>query len=322
MSDKIIRVVEGEVVRREPQTLITPNMNPATVFLSRFTSAQSRRVMTSSLCILGSLLLNQKVTDPRTVEWHKLRYPHVQRLRAMLVEESKYAPATANRHLSALRGVIEECWQLGLMTREESAQIQAVKVVRGNARDTGRALDLEELTKLINACDQQTVLGRRDAAVLVLAALCGMRRSEVCGVDVEHWSEKDGSIAVLGKGNKWRTVYPPRLGRELLKSWLERRGTAPGPLVLPAAKFGDAVVHWRMTDNGVYRLLQGIAKRAQVADFTPHDLRRTFITRLLDKGGDALTVSKLAGHNNVQTTLRYDKRGEAAKKAVSALLDD
>ena len=56
--------------------------------------------------------------------------------------------------------------------------------------------------------------------------------------------------------------------------------------------------------------------------FTPHDLRRTFITRLLEKGADALTVSKLAGHNSVQTTLGYDKRGEKTKQAASELLDD
>ena len=76
-----------------------------------------------------------------------------------------------------------------------------------------------------------------------------------------------------------------------------------------------------LSDQGVYAITQAIGRRAKVAQFRPHDLRRTFITHLLEVGGDALTVSKLAGHESVQTTLRYDKRGEAVKKSVMALLD-
>jgi site-specific recombinase XerD len=88
----------------------------------------------------------------------------------------------------------------------------------------------------------------------------------------------------------------------------------------PVSGRGRPLVNRRMTDQAVLLLLRRRATQAKVATFTPHDLRRSFISDLLDAGADMVTVQKLAGHANVQTTARYDRRGEEAKRRAVELL--
>ena len=98
-----------------------------------------------------------------------------------------------------------------------------------------------------------------------------------------------------------------------------QRGDAPGPLFVPVLK-GGAVQTRRLRDQAVFDLLRRMASKSKVAAFSPHDLRRTFVGDLLDRGADIATVQKLAGHASVSTTARYDRRGEATKRRVSEML--
>lgn len=75
-----------------------------------------------------------------------------------------------------------------------------------------------------------------------------------------------------------------------------------------------------MTDQSILMLLQRRAAQARVPVFTPHDLRRSFISDLLDSGADMVTVQKLAGHANVQTMAQYDRRGEQTKRRAAQSL--
>ena len=102
--------------------------------------------------------------------------------------------------------------------------------------------------------------------------------------------------------------------------WLVVRGKLPGPLLYPLDK-AKRINTRRMSEQGVVRALQRRGKQAGVAPFSPHDLRRTFISDLLDAGADLVTVSELAGHANPSTTARYDRRGEAAKLRAIDLLN-
>ncbi len=105
-----------------------------------------------------------------------------------------------------------------------------------------------------------------------------------------------------------------------MEDWLEVRGLKPGPFFLPIRKDGDLELR-RMTTQAVYNLLRKRAAQAGVRNFSPHDLRRTFVSDLLEAGADIAIVAKMAGHANVQTTARYDRRPEEAKRRAASLLD-
>ena len=97
------------------------------------------------------------------------------------------------------------------------------------------------------------------------------------------------------------------------------RGTEPGPLFVPVDKAGRIALR-RLTAESVFDRLQALAKRAGVQRFSPHDMRRSFISDLLDNGADLAVVQAMAGHANPATTAQYDRRGERAKQRAAGLL--
>ena len=125
---------------------------------------------------------------------------------------------------------------------------------------------------------------------------------------------------IRGKCNKERELPLSNGALDALADWLAERGAEAGPL-FPAIRKGGAIQHWQdMTPQAINLMLAKRAEQAGVADLSPHDLRRTFVSDLLDAGADIATVQKLAGHSNVTTTARYDRRGEQAKRKAVELL--
>jgi site-specific recombinase XerD len=121
-----------------------------------------------------------------------------------------------------------------------------------------------------------------------------------------------------GKGRKDRTTYLDG-GAAAIADWLAVRGANIGPLLCPVNKAGTITIR-RLSDQAVLGALQKRARQATVKAFSPHDLRRTFISDLLDAGADIATVQRMAGHASPETTSRYDRRGEATKRRAASLL--
>ena len=148
----------------------------------------------------------------------------------------------------------------------------------------------------------------------------GLRRAEVVNLNLEDFDPEGGALTVRqAKGRKDRLGYASNGAQSALDAWLTVRGGEPGPLFLPIDK-GGTIHHRRMTDQAVLVVLRKRATQAGVARFSPHDLRRTFISDLLDQGADLSTVQQLAGHASVTTTQRYDRRGERTKRKAADLL--
>lgn len=292
--------------------------NPAKVYIARLAPG-SRRSMRTSLELVASILSGGAATAD-TFPWWSIGYQHVQALRTALAE--RFAPASANRHLAALRGALQESWRLGLMTAEEYRRAADVKSLCMTGQPHGRALSKAEVRSLFEACAADTgPAGRRDAAIIATLYAGGLRRSELVALDVADYTLATGALIVRhGKGDKFRTTYMTRGSAEALAAWLGIRGPEPGALFWPVASSRRMDAR-RMTDQSVMYTLRKRAGEAHVPHFSPHDLRRTFISDLLDAGADLVAVQGLAGHSNIQTIARYDRRGERSKQRAAGLLD-
>ena len=105
-----------------------------------------------------------------------------------------------------------------------------------------------------------------------------------------------------------------------LQDWLAVRGEQGGPLFWSGHKSGRLYAGRRPSDRGLYFMFGRRATDANVLNLTPHDMRRSLSSDLLDAGVDIVTVSLILGHASVKTTARYDRRGERAKKAAAKTL--
>ncbi|NDJ52810.1 MAG: tyrosine-type recombinase/integrase [Chloroflexi bacterium] len=296
------------------------DQDPAAIYLASLNSENSRRVMLRSLTVIASAMQNDtsETTHPIGFPWGRLRYQHTQAIRSWLIQ--RYKPATVNKMLSALRGVLKQAWMLGYMSAEEYHRAAEVKNIKGETVPTGRELQADELERLITVClQEQTPIGLRDGALIALMYGTGMRRAEVVALNLEDYDSYEARLLVRGKGRKERNVYVVGVMAQLLSSWIEFRGDQPGALFYPAVK-GGKFVDGPMSDQAVYNILRKRADQAGVRYFSPHDMRRTFVSDLLDAGADIATVAKMAGHANVQTTARYDRRPEETKRQAAELL--
>jgi integrase len=307
------------------QSPIPSAESPAAVYLAGL-SEGSRRTMRTALNIIGGLLgvgevLNAQGQDVRclVVPWASLRYQHTTAIRAALQE--RYAPATANKLLAALRRVLKEARRLGQMSADDHDQASDLKNVRGTRLPRGRALGDGEVVSLMRICaDDSTPAGARDAAIIALLRGTGLRRSEAVALDLSDYDGATGAITLRsGKGKKERLTYVAGGAKAALDAWLIVRGQAAGPLFYGITKGGRLVVR-RLADQAIAVICAARATEAGVAAFTPHDMRRTFISGLLDAGADIVTVQRLAGHEDPATTARYDRRGEAAKQRAVQLV--
>jgi site-specific recombinase XerD len=333
----VLPVHETDIVPMTSQRL---SEHPAAVYLARLGSAGSRRTMRGALNVIATLLGVPQTFDADGhdvsylhCEWAALRYQHTAALRALLVE--RYEPATANVKIAALRGVLQEAWRLGLLSAEDHQRAADIKSVTATPLLRGRALAEQELAGLLDACAvDTTAFGVRDAAIIAVMYSTTLRRSEAAALELRDYNVRERSLKVLkGKGRKDRLVYLADGAVEAVETWLGLRGRATGPLFCRIKERGrkdkDGQVQKTyvvkaehgLTDQAIYNLLAKRRSQADLDHFTPHDLRRTGISDLLDAGVDVLTVAHISGHASTDMVKRYDRRGEKAKRQAAQRLN-
>lgn len=277
-----------------------------------------RRGITSFLNRIASIL--NRGADADNHPWEQLNYAAVAKVRAALLDDG-YAVSSVNMALSALRGVAQTAFNLNCMEAETLARIRAVKRVSGDIQRKGRALDKQEIRALIQAAKQhpQPLRLCRDTAIVLTLCGTGLRAGEL--VKIERRDYDNGILTVRqGKGRKYREIHVADAIDRAIRSWLKVSAGRDDSALFSRIQRNGKVASQQLTTTGLTGILGELQQTSRIARFTPHDMRRTFITRLLEQGVGINTVRQLAGHSDISTTASYDHRGDEAKVMASQRL--
>ncbi|WP_338493608.1 site-specific integrase [Erwinia aphidicola] len=277
-----------------------------------------RRGITSLLNRSASILKRGSGAD--SYPWEQLNYAAVAKVRAALLDDG-YAVSSVNMALSALRGVAQTAFNLNCMNAEMLARIRSVKRVSGDIQRKGRALDKQEIRALIQAAKQhpQSVRRYRDAAIVLTLCGTGLRAGEL--VKLERRDYDNGILTVRqGKGRKYREIHVADAVDKAIHVWLKVSADEADSALFRRIQRSGKVASQPLTTTGLTGILAELQQTSNIALFTPHDMLRTFITRLLEQGVDINTVRQLAGHSDISTTASYDHRGDEAKVTASQRL--
>jgi integrase/recombinase XerC len=205
------------------------------------------------------------------------------------------APTIA-RKLAAARSCLGFLARRGVIGANPARQLRSPRL----GRRLPSFLPKDESKELLDRAPEPTEAGRRDHALLELLYATGLRVAECCGLDLEDVDLGQGTVRVLGKGDKERVVPVGEAALEALGAYLAAR---PGP------RTGPVFRNWRggrLTPRSVHRIVKRRAREAGLGRrVTPHTLRHTFATHMLGEGADLRLIQELLGHSRLSTTQRY-----------------
>ena len=216
-------------------------------------------------------------------------------------QDAPYKATSVSRVLSAVRS-----FHRFLLGEGITAQDPTIEVVRPRVpRPLPHPLGLDEVGRLIEAPDRSTSTGLRDRAILEVLYGAGLRVSELTGLDVDDLDVEGGSVRVVGKGGKEREVPIGRHAQHAVGTYLSRAR----PSLVGQGTRGALFLNTRggrLSRQACAKLLAVYATRAGIERrVSPHDLRHSFATHLLEGGADVRVVQELLGHASVATTQIY-----------------
>jgi integrase/recombinase XerC/integrase/recombinase XerD len=239
---------------------------------------------------------------PQGLEPGEVRHRDVRRYGASLSENGA-APATVARKLAAVRGLFD------FMVRNERLSQNPADLVSSPKREENlpQVLSAEQVRTLLERIPARTPLELRDRAMLELAYSCGLRCEEIVNLNVDSLDFESEQLRVLGKGNKERLLPVGEPAQKALRRYTERARHAlsvdPTETALFLSKNGR-----RLSNSDVTRRLDlWVREAALAAGVSPHSLRHSFATHLLEGGADLRTIQELLGHSSISTTQIYTR---------------
>ncbi len=228
--------------------------------------------------------------------------PQVLRTYVAALHEAGYAKTSVSRRLASLRSYFR------FAQREGLCDTNPAKPLRNPRRDRKlpHFLTGPEIGKLLAAPPKKEAMGLRDRAMLETLYSAGLRVSELVGINTSDLDLEDGLVRVRGKGKRERLAPLGSFAVKAIRAWLKKRSPARGLSKEDASavflnKFGK-----RLTTRSVARMLEKYLKQTDLDMRTsPHTLRHSFATHLLDGGADIRSVQELLGHKSLVTTQIY-----------------
>lgn len=301
------------IMNTYPVVVAQPEVNAASAYIASLPSETSRSTMRSRLNIVARLM---GAPDASAVAWATLNAASV----AALIAQMQGSASTKNQTLAALKGVARSAWRLGQMSTDDYERVRDVKGARSTRELAGRDVERDELAAILKACKRDvSPSGSRDAALIALAASCGLRRCELARLKMSdvRMQGDDVELRFIGKGDKERVAYVFNGALKALRNWLDIRSTAPGALFCAVDKAQRMNLSHHMSTVAIHKRFTQRCADAGVEHVRLHDLRRTWVGEMLDAGADIVTVATLAGHSDVRTTQRYDRRPSAVRRAAA-----
>lgn len=278
--------------------------NPAEVYLNSLDSAISRR---NCKFALDNLCIKLGAKNSALYDWHNVNFTTILHLKKLL-SNTGITPQSVNHYITIFKGACLNAWRLNLIDTETYMRIKDVKRLKGQRITKGRALTLSEIKKLINhQYGTSNEIGLRDSAIIATAYGGGLRRSELTTITNSDFINQ--SLKITGKGNKQSIVYLPEFASAILEEWLLYRNMPDHDLPLfTHIKSSGFIFTKALSPRTIGDIIERRRIACNIAPFTPHDLRRTYATNLINEGIDLFTVQKMMRHAGIETTKIYDMR--------------
>ncbi|MEK7612738.1 MAG: site-specific tyrosine recombinase/integron integrase [Patescibacteria group bacterium] len=248
---------------------------------------------------LSRFLAHTKASSPAAISEQKVREFRMHLNRQPGVS-STMKHKTQNYYLIALRAFLKFLRKRDI----ESLNPERIELAKVGARD----LDLitaEELDRLMAGPQGDALTALRDRAILELFFSTGLRVSELCNLDRDLDLSRD-EFSVRGKGEKVRVVFLSPAAKAAIKAYEKKRGDVDEALFVQMGKNSKHAKELRLTPRSVERIVKRYAIKAGITrKVTPHIIRHSFATDLLENGADLRSVQALLGHQNIATTQVY-----------------
>lgn len=277
--------------------------------VERGVADNTRRAYRRDLSRYAAFLAEAGIEDPARVGEETVA-AYVTSLREALDEEGspRYSAATVARSLVAVRSFHRFCATEGLAPADPTEEVGAPRVPQG----VPKALSEAEVGRLLDGVVGTTPSAVRDRAILETLYGTGVRISELVGLDLDAVDVESRFLRVLGKGSKERLVPVGRGAASALGEYLERARPELAPARFARRGDSDAVFlnarGGRLTRQGCWMIVRRHALRAGLGDqLSPHVLRHSCATHMLERGADLRVVQELLGHSRISTTQVYTK---------------